>query len=383
MTSSLPSPDLRRCWAEVDLRQMIQNYRLYQAALPPKTEVIAVVKANAYGHGDRQVALALQNAGVRQFAVATLAEGLRLRDSGVHGTILILGYTDVSQADTLAEYGLTQTLLDAAYAQTLAQAAHRPITCHYAIDTGMRRIGLNADCPEEAEQAIRNVPAPLVLTGLFTHLCVADTPQAAESAAFTRKQIALFEALADRVRDLRLPQIHCLNSTGGLFYGSAYPLARLGIVLYGLKPDRGNRLPVGIAPALSWKCTVATVKTIVPGDTVGYGRAYRAMSRRTIATLPVGYADGYSRALSDRGFVLIHGRRAPIVGRVCMDQMMVDVTEIGRPVLPGDEAVLLGRSGDAVLTADQMAELIGTIGYEIVCNISDRVPRIFLNAETA
>ncbi len=367
-----------RCWTEIDHGQLLRNLQVYQAQLHEGTEIMAVVKANAYGHGDRAVVKTLHDAGIRRFAVATLAEGIRLRSAVPDAELLILGYTPAEDAPLLSEYRLTQALVSREHANALAAAAKGPIDCCYAIDTGMRRIGLNAENPDEAEAAIRAVRSPLRLVGLFTHLCVADMPQDAACASFTARQAALYDTLLKRVSDLHLTRSHCLNSAGGLYLDHPGTV-RLGIILYGLKPDASNVLPEGIRPVLSWYCRVAMVKEIAPNDTVGYGRTWAAPSARRIATLTVGYADGYSRALSNRGWVLLHGRRAPVVGRVCMDQIMVDVTDIPQTKM-GDTAVLLGSDGSETLTADDMAALIGTIGYEIVCDISERVPRVIRNS---
>ncbi len=364
-----------RCWAEVDLDQLKKNLRLYRACLPPKAEIMAVVKADAYGHGDRAVSAALYREGIRRFAVATLSEGIGLRETLPDAELLILGYTPPEDAELLTEYRLTQALVSREYAEALAKAARGPVDCCYAIDTGMRRIGLDAGDPAAVEAAVRDVRAPLRLTGLFTHLCVADAPDDDESRRFTECQIARYRDVLARVEDLQLPHSHCLNSAGGLYTGESGTV-RLGIILYGLKPDAADTLPEGIRPAMSWKCRVAMVKTVRAEDTVGYGRSWTAPEDRAIATLTVGYADGYSRLLSNRGWVLLHGRRAPVTGRVCMDQIMVDVTDIPGTRM-GDTAVLLGSDGSETITADDMGALIGTIGYEIVCDISPRVPRIY------
>ena len=338
---------------------------------------MAVVKANAYGHGDRAVVRALLKEGIRRFAVATLAEGVTVRAEAPDAQILILGYTPPEDAPLLSRHRLTQALVSREYAEALAVHADAPLDCCYALDTGMRRIGLNAEDADETEAAIRAVAPPLRLTGFFTHLCVADAPQDEGCRRFTAQQIALFRNIERRMADLHLPICHCFNSAGGLFSGGT-GLVRLGIILYGLKPDEANTLPEGIRPVLSWKCRVAMVKTVRKQDTVGYGRTWTAPEERRVATLTVGYADGYSRALSNRGYVLLHGKRAPVIGRVCMDQIMVDVTAIPETRM-GDTAVLLGSDGAETLTADDMAAQIGTIGYEIVCDISARVPRVILS----
>ena len=373
----------RRCWAEVDLGQIVSNYRLYRENMPVKKDVMAVVKADAYGHGDVRVSLALQQAGCRRFAVSNVQEAVRIREAGVTGEILILGYTPVSEAGLLCRFGITQALLDEEYAQALAKAAPGPIACHYALDTGMRRIGLNADAPEAAARAVLDTPPPLQVTGLFTHLCAADTPDNDATRAFTglqQQKAAKVLELLHRAGKTGL-YLHELNSAAGLYEPEELSLfSRLGIILYGLKPDAGNKMPDGIRPALSWKCAVSMVKTILPGDTVGYGRTFRAERPMRVATLPVGYADGFRRALSGRGFVLIRGHKAPILGRVCMDQIMADVSFI-EGAAPGDEAVLLGQSGTLTFTADDMALMLDTIGYEIVCGISARVPRVYFEQQ--
>ncbi|MBQ8174196.1 MAG: alanine racemase [Clostridia bacterium] len=369
-------PFLRRSWAEVNLSQLAVNMRLCRARLPKTAKLMAVVKADAYGHGHVPVSRCLEEAGADAFAVATVNEAIELRLAGITRDILILGYTPVSEWEKLASHDLIQTLVSEDYAHALWEACHKPLRCQFAIDTGMNRIGLPADDPEHTEACIRRFAKCFAITGIFTHLCVADGEDEA-SRAFTREQIGKFEFLADRLSDLAMPYVHCLNSAGGLYHTTMENgFARLGIVLYGLKPDRENTLPDGVAPALSWKSVVAMIKTVKAGETVGYGRAGKTTRETRIATVPTGYADGYSRALSGKGYVLLHGRRAPIVGRVCMDMMMLDVTDIPDACV-GDEVTLIGCDGKERITADDMADMIGTIGYEVVCAISGRVPRIY------
>lgn len=362
-----------RCWTEINLKQLKKNYDIYKASIPENMELMAVVKADAYGHGDQRVAKFLSDNGVRNFAVSNIDEAIHIRTAGAEGQILILGYTPIDRSEDLMKYDITQTLLSKEYAQELT-GINLPIKCQFAIDTGMRRIGLNADEPEECERTIRKYARNL--NGLFTHLCVADTPEQNE---FTKKQIELFENIVHRVSDLHLPYCHCMNSAGGLWHYSGIScFARLGIVLYGLKPDYINKLPDGIVPAMSWKSVVSMVKNVKPGDTIGYGRSFIVEHPMTIATIPTGYADGYSRLLSNKGWVLINGHKAPIVGRVCMDQMMVDVTGISNVYL-GTEVVIVGQSGEEMITADDLANAYGTIGYELICGISKRVDRLYLD----
>ena len=361
-----------RSWTEIDLGQIRKNYEIYASLQPQGRKVMAVVKADAYGHGDVEVARVLSEAGCTDFAVSNIEEAIGLRLAGIRGQILILGYTPVEEAGRLAKFDITQALLSEEYFKALA-AQNKPVKCHFALDTGMRRIGLNTDDPENTENVIRSAAKALCLTGLFTHLCVADT-DSEKAKNFTKEQIRRFEETAARVADLNLPYVHCLNSAGGLRYPEAKScFSRLGIILYGLKPDDSNTLPEGIRPALTWKSAVSMVKTIHPGDTVGYGRTFLADRDMSIATVSCGYADGYNRLLSNKGFVLIHGKKAPIVGRVCMDQFMVDVSGIEN-VKMADEAVLIGDG----FSADDMAKIVGSIGYEIVCDISGRVERRYI-----
>ncbi len=362
----------RRSWTEIRLSALRENLRIYKEHCRAE-EIMAVVKADAYGHGAAECAHVLAEAGVRLFAVSNIIEAIELRLAGVKGEILILGYTPAEQLPLLTEYDIMQAVVSEADAARIAEKAPEA-RVQYAIDTGMNRIGLDADDPAACEAVMRKYP--LNLCGMFTHLCVADT-DTAECRAFTRGQIAKFEAVADRVADMQLPYVHCLNSAGGLWQETKYNrIARLGIVMYGLKPDYANTLPEGIRPVLEWKSVISMVKPLHKGETVGYGRTFTAEHEMLLATVPTGYADGYDRLLSNRGYVLIDGHRAPVVGRVCMDQLTVDVT--GLDVEAGDEVVLLGQSGGETYTADDMAQQIGTIGYEIICGITHRVQRKYL-----
>ena len=358
-----------RSWVEINLQQLKQNFEIYKALQPEGREIMAVVKADAYGHGDKEVAGMLDAIGVKYFAVSNIDEAIHVR-SVTDSEILILGYTPIDMAGKLVENNITQALLSEEYAEQLLSTA-LPIKCQFAIDTGMRRIGLNADDADECERVIRKYKKNL--TGLFTHLCVADTPEQNE---FTNGQIKKFNAVCERVADLNLSS-HCMNSAGGLWHTGKSAYSRLGIILYGLKPDYMNTLPEGVEPVLTWKSVVSMVKNVKPRDTIGYGRSYTVEKPMTIATIPTGYADGYSRLLSNKGWVLINGKKASIVGRICMDQMMVDVSEI-EGVAIGTEVILLGQSGNERITADDLANLYGTIGYEIVCGINKRVKRNYI-----
>lgn len=368
---------LRRSWIEISKRQIVDNYLLYKAQINTNQKVMAVVKADAYGHGSPIVAKILQENGVYDFAVSNINEAVELRNAGIRGQILILGYTPVESLDMVERYDITQALISEEYTDDIIASNHR-IKCQYAIDTGMNRIGLNSDRVCDCSLAIRKAKTYLKLTGIFSHLCVADSLDSEADSRFTEKQIEKFRIVADSVKDLRLPYVHILNSAGGLWHNDSLScFARLGIVLYGLKPDYVNLLPAGVRPVMNWKSVISMIKDVDVGENIGYGRNFTADRPMIIATIPTGYADGYNRMLSNKGYVLINGKRAPIVGRICMDQFMVDVTDI-TDVQRYDEVVLLGKSGEEELTADDMARIIGTIGYEIVCDIGKRVQRIYL-----
>lgn len=373
----------KRTWAEVDLAAAKRNLEKLTGLLDKdKTKPACVIKANGYGHGDVRLMELYQNMGVDFFCVSNLDEAIRLRENGCKGDILILSWCDPRDADILSEYDITGTAVSSENAREISRHASRPVRIHIKLDTGMRRVGLCADDPEKcADEAARiagmdNIKAE----GIFTHFAAADSTDN-EKKLFTDEQKRRFFAVSDALerRGVRLAHRHCLNSAGAaLHYDSRSTLARFGIVLYGLKPDNAMNMPVDLEPVMALKSVISHIKTIHRGDTVSYGRTYTADSDRIIATIPCGYADGYPRLLSGRGEVLINGKRAPVVGRVCMDQFMTDISDIGG-VSVGDEVTLIGKDGGDIITADDIAELCGTIGYEIVCGISGRVPRIYID----
>lgn len=365
---------LRRSWVEISLSQVVENCQVYQAHSSTEN-IMAVVKADAYGHGAVEVSKILESIGVCNFAVSNIDEAIELRNAGIKGEVLILGYTPIEEVENLIRYDIVQTLLSSEYATQLINYGSK-IKCQYAIDTGMNRIGLNADDVHMCEREIRRASKYLVLMGMYTHLCVADS-DLQECNIFTEEQIQKFENVVTAVKDLDLPYIHCLNSAGGLWHrADAGEFSRVGIALYGLKPDYLNILPEGIKPAMEWKSVISMIKTVYAGETIGYGRTYLVEKDMRIATVSTGYADGYDRRLSNKGYVLINGKKAPIVGRICMDQFMIDVSEIECNIY--DEVILLGNSGALSITADDMAHTIGTIGYEVVCSISKRVQRKYI-----
>ena len=370
----------QRTWVEVDLGIIKHNYHSAMANLGADAQGIAVVKSNAYGHGDVAVSRCLHAAGVSIFAVANIDEARILRRAGISGDILILGYTPPEAARELLLLDLTQSILSLDYARALADACGKDLRCEIAIDTGMHRIGFDAGDEEGCKRSIELCADMLNVTGIFTHLCAADG-DSDDDRAFTARQIKQFEKIVSLTKHLGIARAHALNSAGLLYHADvAGPdisgFARPGIILYGLSPRVGEDAPCGILPALSWRATVAMVKTIRKGESIGYGRAFVAERDMVIATIPIGYADGYPRALSGKGRVLIRGQSAPVLGRICMNQMMVDISDI-EGVAPGDVATLIGKDGAAHVSADEIALLSGTISYEIVSRIAEAIPRVY------
>ena len=371
----------QRSWIEIDLDKIKTNYLIYKSLLPQHTEIMAVIKADAYGHGDAHVAKWLSEQRCVLFAVSNIDEAVGLRNAGIEGEILILGYTSPKYAKTLSYLNLSQTIVSEEYARALAATGYK-VKSQFAIDTGMNRIGLDAENPAVCSSIIRSFADKLCVEGIFTHLCVADS-LSDDNKQFTVNQIEKFKKVLDLVTDLQLPYVHCFNSAGGLYYlnereafNGIEKIVRLEIVLYGLKPDRSNVLPEGITPAMTWKSAISMVKEVKAGESVGYGRTFVAEHDMRIATVTTGYADGLNRLLSNRGFMMVNGKRTPIVGRICMDQTMIDVTDIPEAEM-GSEVVILGQSGELEYTADDMANDLGTIGYEVLCNISKRVQRFY------
>lgn len=372
-----------RCWAQADLRALRRNYRRLRGLLAPEQKYLAVVKANAYGHGAVPVALALEEEGADWFGVATLEEGEELRRSGVRRPILIFGYTPPVAARRLAAGELTQGVFSGEYAAALgAQAAQAGVRVdfHLMVDSGMGRLGLRPGEPDSLRQAAEILENPaLRCTGAFTHFAVADEEKE-ESTAFTGEQFRRFTGFCRSLEEqgFTLGLLHCANSAAAILSPEMrLGMCRFGIVQYGLDPSEEVGL-AGLEPVMSLRATIAMVKEIHPGDTVSYGRLYTAPEPRRIATVAIGYADGYPRCGWQGGRVIVKGRYAPIAGRVCMDQLMVDVTEVPGAA-PGDPVTLAGRAGEAEITWDEVAEKSGTVSYERICAVSGRVPRVYID----
>ena len=365
----------------IDLDIIAENFR--QICLRAGTQVMAVVKADAYGHGAVTVAQLLEEQ-CGFFGVSSMAEAQELRRAGIQKPILILGYTPVSAYSLAVRDDIRVAIFRYADAEALSREAVRQqkkAYVHLVVDTGMGRIGFAADAAAaDTCAAIARLPG-LNIEGLFSHFATADSADLSRS----HRQMALFDDFDAmlKVRGLQIPIRHMDNSAGIMNLPGKYELVRAGIVLYGMYPSAEvDPSQLSVRPALRWVSRVSHVKTLSAGCEVSYGGTYTTTADTVVATIPVGYADGYRRCLSGKFYVLIRGKRAPILGRICMDQMMVDVTDI-----PGvrveDEVTLVGTDGDETITAEQIGETAGSFHYEIVCGVSRRVPRLYFRGGKA
>lgn len=366
----------RPTWVEIDLEAIASNTRQTAALLAPGVELMAILKADAYGHGARRVARTVLRNGASWLGVACLGEGIDLREAGIDAPILNLGFTPAWQARDAVRHDIVSTVYSLDVARALARAGRdlgRPAAVHVKVDTGMGRLGL---APSDAMALVRELWGMdgLELQGLFSHLAAADE----EDQSYTDRQLTVFDEVVRSLREQGLlpRKVHIANSAATLRRrDSHYNMVRTGIILYGLAPSAETPLPEGYRPAMAFKCQVAQVRNVPAGSCIGYGCTFVASHPMRIAVIPVGYADGFRRGPRHWGHVLIRGQRAPLVGRVCMDQTMVDVTHIPAAT-QGDEVVLIGTQGAASLTAEAVAAELGTINYEVVSEILARVPRV-------
>ncbi len=372
--------DKHRAWAEINLDNLDHNLSELRRVLPSETGIMAVVKADAYGHGAVRIAKRLYAGGVRLFAVAEIDEAAALRKKGVKGDILILGYTPTDRLEELIRFKLTQTVTSAEDAERL-QAFGKKLMVHIKIDTGMNRLGEPWNRTEKVLSMYRH--SHLQVLGTFSHLAVADSLEP-DDVSFTRTQIARFNDLVGLIRDDGRPtgMLHLQSSYGILNYSEVNTdWARPGIALYGLLSDERDRVlaDIDLRPVLTLKASVTRVTIVRAGESVGYGRSFVASRDTKVASVSIGYADGVPRELSERGgTVLIQGRRAKIIGKISMDQIMVDITSF-TDVKPGDTVTLIGQDGDSLITAGEIARLTGTITNEVVCSIGSRVSREFIS----
>lgn len=378
-------------YSETNIDAVIHNMNVLKSRLEPGVRFMAVVKADAYGHGDIEVAKAVQYAGADYLGVARIDEGIRLRQAGINLPILVFSPADPSTISLAVDNDLTITIASHEAASEISNIAAREnftVKAHLKIDTGMGRIGIlptiyNSEtgfwdfCPKEIKTILQTVNLQnIFFEGIFTHFATSDE----QDRAYTESQLKLFVDLIRKIEDLNFffKIRHAANSAAILRHPDSHlDMVRAGIALYGLNPFSRDDENTGLAPAMSLKSKILHLKKIPKTYYVSYGRTWKADSESIIATVGVGYADGYSRAFSSKAFMLVNGERAPVVGRVCMDLTMIDVTKIAN-IAVGDEIVIFGKQGDDEITASELADISGTINYEIVSRLTSRVQKFYI-----
>ncbi len=367
----------RPLWAEIDLSAIKHNVREARKVTGKQVEIMAVVKANAYGHGAVQVSRAACEAGATRLGIALPEEGAQLREAGITQPILILSEPSIDTIPLVLENDLAATVFSLKLAQALSYEAikrGKKAKVHVKVDTGMNRVGLTPEHTVSFIRKLRELPG-LEVEGIFTHFADADNPE----SDYTDYQLRRFQYLLEElISDGICPPVkHAANSAAVYLHpGSYFDLVRIGISMYGLHPSKGTEGRVNLKPALSLKARLSFVKELACGDSVSYNRTYRAICDTKIGTVPAGYGDGYSRLLSNKAQILIGGQRYHAVGNICMDQFMVDLGP-GSIAQVDDEVVLIGRQGEEEISVDEIAAILGTINYEIVCMINGRVPRVY------
>jgi alanine racemase len=377
---------VKRTWAEISLNAIEHNYNVIRNKVADDTKVCCVIKADGYGHGAVELSQIYEKLGADFFAVSNIDEGIEIRKSGSKLPIVILGYTPVSEAENLAEYDISQAVFSLEYAKELSEkCVEEDCICkmHIKVDSGMSRIGFMCQEFPRDEYSIEEICEAcclpnLEVEGLFTHFCVSD--EDAEGREFTNKQYENFIHVRDSLkkRGVDISVVHCSNSGAIEDYPeTCCDMVRAGIILYGLAPSSKLADRLDLVPAMTLKTVVAFVKEVQKGATISYGRTFTADRKMKIATVPIGYADGFIRQNAKDGYMTVNGKKAKIVGRICMDQTMLDVTDI-EDVKTGDEVVVFGTGENGEPTADSLAENTGTINYETVCLVGKRVPRIYI-----
>lgn len=372
---------LNRAWAEIDLDAIAHNAREIRRITSKRAEIMAAVKADAYGHGVVETVRTMLDNGVTHLAVSMLDEAIQLRRLGINVPILILSYTDPARAEEIILNDVTQTVFSHDLAGALSEAAvrlQRNVRIHVKVDTGMTRVGFMP-----GYSAVKNIVEisklpGIIIEGLFTHFASADE----KDKSYTLMQFEKFMSMCSELGRIgvHIPVKHVSNSAGIIEFPEMHlDMVRPGIILYGYYPSNEvDSSKISLKPAMTLKANVILVKDVEPDTCISYGRTFRTSRPSRIATIPIGYADGYTRLLSNKGRVLIHGREAPVVGRICMDQCMVDITDMEEEVGAGDEVVLFGRQGNASISVEELAADIGTVSYEIVCIVGKRIPRVYL-----
>ncbi len=380
----------KRTWAEVSLDRIEHNFKVIKNSIAAETKLCCVIKADAYGHGAKELGQLYERLGADFFAVSNLEEAIELRLGGVTLPILILGYTPASYAKELSENNISQAVFSVDYARELSESAVNlgvDVRVHLKIDTGMSRIGImcqNTERDDAVSQALEIFQLPgLFPEGIFTHFAVSDEKE--EGREYTEHQLSCFKFLISELRkngvDTDKIICHCSNSAAIMDYPEAHiDMVRAGIILYGLSPSGKLKDQLDLRPAMEIKSVVAHIKEIEPGTTVSYGRTFTAERKLRIATVPIGYADGYIRNFASNAYMIVGGKKAKVVGRICMDQCMIDITEIDN-VKVGDVVTVVGKVGNVEISTDEVASWTGTINYEVVCLVGKRVPRVYLKAK--
>ena len=378
---------LRRTWAEVDLDSIEHNFNIIKQTVGNNTKIMCVIKADAYGHGAVYLAKLYEQCSASYFAVSNIEEAMQLRENGISLPILILGFTPACMAKTLADNNISQAVFSEDYAKELSNYAVQDnvnVKMHIKLDTGMSRIGFMYQCIERdggsIEQIERVCQLPnLIHEGIFTHFAVSD--EADEGKETTLRQYECFSDAVEKLgtKNIHFEIIHCSNSGAIIDYKQTYfNCVRAGIILYGLSPSPKLKGKIDIIPSMQIKSVIAQIKTVEPDTHISYGGTYVTTKPTRIATVPIGYADGYSRSLSNRAYMTVNGKKAKIVGRVCMDQLMLDISDIDG-VKTGDEVIVIGDGNNNTVSFDDIAEMTGTINYEVVCLVGKRVPRVYLH----
>ncbi len=376
---------LRRTWAEINLNAVEHNYRVIREKIDDGCKLMCVIKADGYGHGSIVLAKEYERLGADWFAVSNIEEAIQLRQNGIHRPILILGYTPASMADKLDEFDITQAVLTYEYAVALSGYSKKygvNTNVHIKIDTGMSRIGLMFQKPERDIRTIDEIEAiakleNLNVNGMFSHFAVADDGDAGEE--YTKTQLDCFNIAIEllKQRGIEFENYHIANSGGIIDYKCAhFNMVRAGIILYGLLPSGKIRHDADLQGVMELKSVISQIKVVEPDTTVSYGRTYTTTQPTKIATVPIGYADGYIRALGQKAEMLVNGKRAKVIGRICMDQVMLDVSHID-DIKVGDIITVFGRDHGVSLTVDEVASWSGTINYEVICLVGKRVPRLY------
>ena len=375
--------DMQRAWAEIDLDAISHNVKEIKKCLKPGVKLMGVVKADAYGHGACETAKTVLESGADCLAVASVDEAMELRRFGIDAAILVLGNSGAELIDDLIKYDITPAVFNTEFAKQLSRAAAnwgKTVKVHIKVDTGMSRIGFQyTGSIEQKTDTVEKIIEiskleGIEIEGLFTHLSTADEAD----GEYTQQQFRSFMELSVALqgRGLDIPVKHIANSAAQIRYPEMQlDMVRAGIILYGLYPSEGVCYePLNLMPAMRFKARIINIKNIEKGDSVSYGRSFTAQQRMQIATVAIGYADGYSRILSDKAEVSVKGKKIRQVGRICMDQCMIDVTSVNN-IDNGDEVTLFG---DSVVSAEDVAAKLGTINYEVVCMVSRRIPRIYI-----